>query len=60
MESGKAICPACKKEIQVNPTEVVDVCPDCGKAFSTKNAIELYQERQEELRKQEEERRRQE
>ena len=44
LENG--ICPACKREIEVNTAEEVDFCKHCGKPYSTKDAVRLYTENQ--------------
>lgn len=45
MELKSAICPACKREIEVNSLEEVDFCKLCGKPFAINDAINLYTER---------------
>lgn len=42
MELKLAICPACKREIEVNSLEEVDFCKLCGKPFAVKDAVNLY------------------
>ena len=42
MELKTAICPACKKQIEVDALEVVDFCKHCGKPLNTQDAIKLY------------------
>lgn len=42
MEPKTAICPACKKQIEVDALEIVDFCKHCGKPLNTQDAIKLY------------------
>ena len=42
MDSMSAVCPECKKQITVNPSDVVEVCKWCNKPFRTSDAILLY------------------
>ena len=42
MDSLMAVCPECKKQITVNPTDVVEVCKWCNRPFRTSDAILLY------------------
>ena len=50
----KAICPACKQQIEVDSAETVDFCKLCGKPVDTQTAIELYTDSVAERQKQKE------
>ena len=39
-----AICPACKKQIEVDSSEAVDFCKLCGKPVVINDAIKLYKD----------------
>ena len=39
-----AICPTCKKQIEIDSAETIDFCKLCGKPYNTQEAIKLYTE----------------